>query len=92
MMTGWCENCDRILALPALLRLAGLPAGFFEQEKIYATTTELFALWRAIEEMSADPGIGLKFGAEPRLERHHPTAIAAVCSRSFHDALQRMLS
>jgi AraC-like DNA-binding protein len=40
--------------------------------------------------MSADPGIGLKFGAEPRLERYHPTAIAAVCSRSFRDALQRM--
>jgi AraC-like DNA-binding protein len=40
--------------------------------------------------MSPDPGIGLKFGAEPRLERYHPTAIAAVCSRTFRDALQRM--
>ncbi len=37
-----------------------------------------------------DPAIGLKFGAEPRLERFHPAAIAAVCSRSFRDALQRM--
>ena len=78
------------LALPALLRQAGLPAGFFHQEKIYATTAELFALWRAIAETSADPGIGLKFGAEPRLERYHPTAIAAVCSRSLRDALQRL--
>ncbi len=78
------------LALPALLRRAGLPAGFFQQGKIYATTAELFALWRAIGDMSADPAIGLKFGAEPRLERYHPTAIAAVCSRSFRDALQRM--
>ena len=78
------------IALPTLLRRVGLPAGFFQQEKIYATTAELFALWRAIGEMSADPAIGLKFGAEPRLERYHPTAIAAVCSRSFRDALQRM--
>jgi len=77
-------------SLPALLQRAGLPPGFFQQEKIYATTAELFALWRAIGETSADPGIGLKFGAEPRLERYHPTAIAAVCSRSFRDALQRM--
>jgi AraC-like DNA-binding protein len=77
-------------ALSALLRRAGLPAGFFQQEKIHATTAELFALWRAIGEMSADPAIGLKFGAEPRLERYHPVAIAAVCSRSFRDALQRM--
>jgi AraC-like DNA-binding protein len=78
------------LALPALLQRAGLPAGFFQQEKIYATTAELFALWRTIGEMSGDPAIGLKFGAEPRLERYHPAAIAAVCSRSFRDALQRM--
>ena len=75
---------------PALLRRAGLPEGFFQQEKIFATTAELFALWRAIGEMSAEPGIGLKFGAEPRVERYHPAAIAAVCSRSFRDALQRM--
>ncbi len=78
------------VSLPALLRRAGLPAGFFQQEKIYVTTAELFALWRAIGETSEDPGIGLKLGAEPRLERYDATAIAAVCSRSFRDALQRL--
>jgi AraC-like DNA-binding protein len=78
------------LALPALLRLAGLPAGFFQQEKIYATTAELFGLWRAIGEVSLDAGIGLKLGSEPRFERYQPSAIAAVCSRSFRDALQRI--
>ncbi len=78
------------IALSPLLQRAGLPAGFFQQEKIYVTTAELFALWRAIGETSGDPAIGLKFGAEPRLERYHPTAIAAVCSRSFRDALQRI--
>jgi AraC-like DNA-binding protein len=78
------------IALPTLLRRSGLPAGFFQQEKTYATTAELFALWRAIAETSGDPGIGLKLGAEPRFERYQPTAIAAVCSRSFRDALQRI--
>ena len=78
------------VSLPALLRRAGLPAGFFQQEKIYVTTAELFALWRAIAETSGDPGIGLKLGAEPRFERYKPTAICAVCSRSFRDALQRI--
>jgi AraC-like DNA-binding protein len=78
------------LSVQALLRRAALPAGFFHQEKIYVTTAELFALWRAIEETSGDPGIGLKLGAEPRLERYDATAIAAVCSQSFRDALQRM--
>src|SRR5438093_5159942 len=57
------------VSLPAVLRRAGLPAGFFQQEKIYVTTPELFALWRAIGETSEDPAIGLKLGAEPRFER-----------------------
>ena len=81
---------EHAVSLPTLLRRAGLPAGFFQQEKIYVTTAQLFALWQAIGETSGDPCIGLKLGAEPRLERYHPTAIAAVCSRSFRDALQRM--
>ncbi len=40
------------ISAPALLRQATLPPGFFQQEKIYATTEELFALWRAIGQMS----------------------------------------
>jgi len=75
---------------PAVLRRAGLPAGFFRQESVLATTAELFALWRAVGETSGDPAIGLKLGSEERVERFNPTAIAAVCSRSFRDALERM--
>ena len=87
----WAQRlAEHQLPLVLLLQRAGLPATFFQQEKIYATTAELFALWRAIGETSGDPGIGLKLGAEPRLERYDATAIAAVCSRSFRDALQRM--
>lgn len=59
------------IALPALQRRAGLPEGFLQQERIYATTAQLFALWRAIREMSPDPGIGLKLGAEPRFDTLH---------------------
>ena len=91
LFSVWAQRlAEHKLAVPAVLRRAGLPAGFFQQEKIYASTAELFALWRAICEMSPDPGIGLKLGAEPRFERYHPAAIAAVCSRSFRDALQRI--
>jgi AraC-like DNA-binding protein len=78
------------IAVPALLRRARLPASLFEQEKIYITTAELFALWRSVAEMSPDPGFGLKLGTELRFERSHPVAIAGVCSRSFGDALQRL--
>lgn len=76
--------------MAALLRRSGLPANLFEQDKIYVTTAEIFAIWRAVEEMSPEPGFGLRLGTELRFERSHPLAIAGVCSRSFGDALQRL--
>src|SRR5438034_8995722 len=81
---------DHKIAVPALLRRAGLPVGLFEQEKVYLTTAQLFALWRSVGEMSSDPAIGLKLGAETRLARTHPAGIAVICSRTFDDALQRL--
>jgi len=87
----WAQRfADHKIAVPTLLRGAGLPPGLFKQEKVYVTTAELFALWRRVGEMSSDPGIGLMLGAEQRLERSHPAAIAVMCSRTFGDALQRL--
>ena len=81
---------EQKIAVPALLRGAGLPLTLFQQEKVYVTTAELFALWRSVAELSPDPGIGLKLGAETRLARSHPAGIAVMCSRTFGDALQRL--
>ena len=74
----------------AVLRQAGLPMGLFDQEKILVTTEELFALYQGISEVSQDPAIGLKVGTEDRFERYDPIAIAALYTRSFRDALQRL--
>lgn len=74
----------------AVLRRAGLPPGLFDQPRIVLTTEEMFGLHAAIEEVSGDPGIGLKLGSEQRIERYSPTGIAALYSRSFHDALDRI--
>ncbi|MCO5052222.1 MAG: AraC family transcriptional regulator [Verrucomicrobiae bacterium] len=81
---------EQKIAVPALLRRAGLPVTLFQQEKVYVTTAELFSLWRSVSELSADPGIGLKLGSETRLARTHPAGIAVMCSRTFGDALQRL--
>jgi AraC-like DNA-binding protein len=87
----WAQRfTEEKITVPTLLRRAGLPANLFQQEKIYVTTAELFALWRSVAEMSPDPGFGLKLGTELRFERSHPVSIAGVCSRSFSDALQRL--
>ena len=49
---GWAHRFTaEKIDVPALLRRASLPAGLFQREKIYITTAELFALWRAIGEM-----------------------------------------
>ena len=78
------------LAPIAVLCQAGLPIGLFEQGKIWVTTEEMFHLYSAIHEISGDPGIGLKLGSEERIERYDPIAIAALYTRTFRDALERM--
>jgi AraC-like DNA-binding protein len=78
---------ERGLSLAAVTARARLPARFFEQDKINATTEELFALWRAIGETSDDPAIGLLIGSEQRVERLTSLSIAMLYARSFADAL-----
>jgi hypothetical protein len=62
------------LSPATVLQHAGLPMWLFNQERILATTQELFALWRSIAEVSRDPAIGLKIGSEQRVERYDPIA------------------
>lgn len=80
------------LGLPPaqVLGRAGLPLALLNQEKVLVSTEELFALYRSIAELSQEPTIGLKLGSEDRIERYDPIAIAALCTRSFRDALERM--
>jgi hypothetical protein len=52
------------ISIPELLARSGLPAGLFQQERIFVTTAQIFALWRQVAVMSSDPGFGLKLGTE----------------------------
>ena len=78
------------VARAAVLRLAGLPTGLFDAEKILVSTEEFFALYRGLSEASRDPAIGLKLGTEDRVERYDPIGIAALSARSLRDALERL--
>jgi AraC-like DNA-binding protein len=73
-----------------VLQHAGIPTALLSEEKILVTTEELFGVYRSIAALSDDPAIGLKLGSEERMERYDPIAIAALCTRSFRDALQRL--
>ena len=80
---------DLGLSPDAILLQAGLPRGLFRLERILVSTDELFALHRGIAHASADPAIGLKLGAEERIELYDPVRLAALSARSFRDAIER---
>ena len=74
----------------AVLRRAGLPQGYGKQPRVLLNTEELFALWRAIGEVSSDPAIGLRLGTESKTERFHPVGLAALSSENFGAAMDQM--
>jgi AraC-like DNA-binding protein len=74
----------------AVLRRAGLPQAFAAEPRVLLNTEELFALWRAVGEVSANPAIGLLLGTENRPERFHPIGVAALSSETFGAAIDQM--
>jgi len=78
------------VSVSAVLRRAGLPLDLFNQTRVLVNTEGLFALWRAIGEVSADPAIGLKLGTETKTERFHPSGIAALSTENFGAAIDHM--
>jgi AraC-like DNA-binding protein len=74
----------------AVLRRAGLPQGSVNRPRVLLTTEELFALWRAIGEVSANPAIGLLLGTENKTERFHPVSLAALSCENFGAAVDQM--
>jgi len=78
------------LSASAVLRRAGLPQSFLDQPRVLLKTGELFALWRAIGEVSSDPAIGLQLGSETKTERFHPVSLAALSTENFGTALKQM--
>jgi len=74
----------------AVLRRAGLPQNLFDQTRILVSTEELFALWRAIGEVSKDASIGVRLGTESSIARFHPMGLAALSTESFGAAINHM--
>lgn len=74
----------------AVLRRAGLPQGFIDQPRVLLNTEELFALWRAVGEISSNPAIGLLLGTETKTERFTPVGLAALSAENFGSAVEQM--
>jgi len=74
----------------AVLRRAGLPQGFIDEPRVLLSTEELFALWRAVGEVSANPAIGLLLGTETKTERFQPSGLAALSTENFGAAVDQI--
>jgi AraC-like DNA-binding protein len=85
------QKLEELGVSPAkVLRAAGLPQGHSQEPRLLLKTEELFALWRAIGEVSTTPAIGLQLGTETRTERFHPVGLAALSSENFRAAMDQM--
>ncbi|MDE1178800.1 MAG: AraC family transcriptional regulator ligand-binding domain-containing protein [Edaphobacter sp.] len=82
------EECG--VPVSDVLRRANLPSDLFLQTRVLVTTPQLFALWRAIGEVSSDPAIGIKLGTEDRTEWFHPSGLASLSTENFRAAVDHM--
>jgi AraC-like DNA-binding protein len=78
------------IRVSAVLQCAGLPSGLLDQPRILVTTEELFALWRAIGQVSPDPAIGIAMGTEDRAEHFDPVILAALSTGTFGQAMRQV--
>jgi AraC-like DNA-binding protein len=78
------------LDVDAILRRAKLPRSRFSVAKPVGTTAEFFALWRAVEEESADPGLGLRIGVEVLPDEDNVVSVAAMHAATLGEALQKL--
>ncbi len=78
------------LDVDAILRRAKLPRSRFSVPKPQGTTAEFFALWRAVEEESDDPGLGLRIGVEVLPDEANVVSLAAMHSATLGEGLQKL--
>lgn len=75
---------------PAVLREAGLPATLHVHMQGSVTTVQFFALWKAIEALTGDPGLAFRLVLDTETAVHPPASLAAFHARDYRDGLARL--
>jgi AraC-like DNA-binding protein len=78
------------IAPEALLRQAGLPTSLMAETRPKVSTAGFFALWRALEQLDADPAFGLRLASEASADQLDVASIAAMHAPTFGEALQKL--
>lgn len=74
----------------AILRQARLPVTFHLSAQRLITTTQLFAIWTALEELTGDPGLGIKLVDATDTAGHQPMFLAACYAADYRDGIARI--
>ena len=75
---------------PSLLRQARLPATLHLNEQGHVTTDQFFALWRALEELKPEPGLGIELVQRTDTAVHPPSSLVAFYAKDYRDGLLRI--
>lgn len=78
------------LSPAAVLRHARLPASLLFAGKVAVSTAQYIALWRAIEELVPQPGLGIRLVEMIDPALHPPSSLAAFYARDYRDGLMRI--
>jgi Arabinose-binding domain of AraC transcription regulator, N-term len=84
------ERLAQVVDVDRVLRSAKLPRSRFNVAKPQGTTAEFFSLWRAVEEIGADPAIGLRLGVEALTDYDNVAVLAALHSSTLGEGLQKL--
>ena len=77
------------LSPASVLRQAGLPATLHIRDKTQIATAQFFSLWRAIETLSEDPAVGIRFATSLDTALLPPSSLVAFYARDYRDGLAR---
>lgn len=75
---------------PVVLRQARLPATLHLNAAGIVKTAQLFAIWKAVEALTGDPGFAFKMVKASDSAGHQPAFLAACYAATFRDAVSRV--
>ncbi|AUX78629.1 AraC family transcriptional regulator protein (plasmid) [Sinorhizobium fredii] len=85
------QSLERLGLRPsAVLRQARLPATLHLDNSAVISTTQLFAIWNAIETLSADPAFSIRMVSETSTANHKLAIVVASYAADFRDAIARL--
>ena len=74
----------------AVLRQARLPSTLCLNPQAVVSTAQFFAIWKAVEDLTGDPGIGIKLVEASNTAGHQPLFLAACYAADYRDGLARI--